>query len=66
MLGNERMIFFHSLFSDAASDLEILKLFLKYGVNVHYQYKRNETALTNAARGCKKFELVELLLSVRY
>lgn len=55
--------FFYSPFIEAIYDLEILKLFLKYGVNVNYQYKKSETALTNVAKGCKNFELVELLLS---
>ena len=38
------------------------KLLLKYGADVNYQYKKSETALTVAAKGCKNFELVKLLL----
>ncbi len=51
-------------FTSAASDgdVEIVKLFLKHGVDVNYQYKKSETALTEAAKGCTNFELVQLLL----
>ena len=37
-------------------------LLIKYGADVNYQYKKSETALTVAAKGCKNFELVQLLL----
>jgi ankyrin repeat protein len=43
-------------------DIDIVKLFLRYGADVNYQYKKSETALTVAAKGCKNFELVKLLL----
>lgn len=42
--------------------LDIVKIFLKHGVNVNHQYKKSETALSIAASGCRSFELVELLL----
>ncbi len=57
----------HNLYSPftwavSDNDIEIIKLFLEHGVDVNYQYKKSETALTIAAKGCKNFELVELLL----
>ena len=39
-----------------------VKLLLEYGVDVNYQYKKSETALTEAAKGCKNFDMVKLLL----
>jgi len=39
-----------------------VKLLLKYGADVNYQHKKSETALTVAAKECKNFELVKLLL----
>ena len=39
------------------------RLLLNYGADVNYQYNKSETALTVAAKGCKNFELVQLLLS---
>lgn len=44
------------------NDIDTVKLFFKYAVDVNYQYKKSETALTYAAKGCKNIELVELLL----
>ncbi len=54
---------FHSPFSLAAEDIGLFKLFLKHGADVNYQYNKSETALTLAAKGCRNFELVKLLLS---
>ena len=42
--------------------IKIVKLLLKYGADVNYQYKKSETALTVASKGCRNFELVKLLL----
>ena len=42
--------------------IDIVKLFLKHGADVNYQYKKSETALTVAAKGCKNYKLVKLLL----
>lgn len=53
---------YHSAFSLAAEDIEMFKLFMQHGANVNYQYNKSETALTLAAKGCKNFELVKLLL----
>lgn len=39
-----------------------VKLFLKHGVDVNYQYNKGETALTEASKGCKNFDMVKLLL----
>ncbi len=54
---------FYSPFSLATEDIELFKLFLKHGADVNYQYNKSETALTLAAKGCRNFELVKLLLS---
>ncbi len=43
-------------------DMEIVKLFLKYGVNVNYQYKNSETALMLAAKGCDHIGLMIALV----
>lgn len=43
--------------------ISTVKLLLRYGADVNYQYNKSETALTVAAKGCKNFELVQLLLS---
>ena len=48
--------------SNRKVNMEIINIFLKYGVDVNYQYKRSETPLTQAAKGCDKLELVQLLL----
>jgi len=42
--------------------ISTVKLLLASGADVNYQYKKSETALTVAAKGCKNFELVKLLL----
>ena len=39
-----------------------VKLLLEYGVDVNYQYNKSETALTEASKGCKNFEMVKFLL----
>ena len=54
----------YSALSKASSknSISTVKLLIKYGANVNYQYKENETALTVAAKGCENFELVKLLL----
>jgi uncharacterized RDD family membrane protein YckC len=44
------------------NDIKTVKLFLENGVDVNYQYKKSETALTMSAKGCKNFEMVQLLL----
>jgi len=46
----------------SANNIEMVKLFLKYGVDVNYQYKRSQTAIIIAASGCRTPELVKLLL----
>ena len=45
-----------------ANKISTAKLLLKYGADINYQDKKSETALTVAAKGCKNFELVKLLL----
>ena len=42
--------------------VSVAKLLLKYGADVNYQYNKSESALRVAAKGCKNFELVRLLL----
>jgi len=44
------------------NDIKTVKLFLENGVDVNYQYKKSETALTMATKWCKNFEMVQLLL----
>lgn len=43
-------------------NIGIVKLLLNGGADVNYQYNNSETALTIAAKGCKNYKLVELLL----
>ena len=38
------------------------KLLIEYGADVNYQYNKSETALTVAAKSCKNFDMVKLLL----
>ena len=45
-----------------ANKTSTVKLLLNYGADVNYQYNKSETALTVATKGCKHFELVQLLL----
>jgi hypothetical protein len=54
----------YSAFSWAVSNksIDIVQLFLNHGVDVNYQNNKSETALTIAAKGCKNFEMVQLLL----
>ena len=42
--------------------METLEEYFNHDVDVNYQYKKSETALTIAAKGCMKFETVEKLL----
>jgi len=55
---------FYSLLSEACviNRIATVKLLLEYGANINYQYKKSESALKVAAKGCKNFELVQLLL----
>jgi len=55
---------FYSLLSEACviNRISTVKLLLKYGANINYQYKKSESALKVAAKGCKNFELVRYLL----
>ena len=55
---------FYSLLSEACviNRISTVKLLLKYGANINYQYKKSESALKVAAKGCENFELVQLLL----
>ncbi len=39
----------------------IVNLFIKNGVNINYQYKKSETALTLAGKGCRNYEVFKLL-----
>ncbi len=50
------------LVSKNNANMEIVKLFLDNSVDVNYQYKKSEPALTVAAKGCRNFKLVKLLL----
>ncbi len=54
----------YTLFTHAAlmNDIKTVKLFLENDVDVNYQYKKSETALTMATKWCKNFEMVQLLL----
>ena len=45
-----------------SGDLEMVELFLAHGVDVNYQYRRSETALTLASKGCKQLDLFKRLL----
>ena len=45
-----------------ANQVSTVKILLQNGADVNYQYNKSETALTVAAKGCKNFELVKLLL----
>ncbi len=51
------------LISSYNVNMKIVKLFLDNGVDVNYQYKKSEPALTVAAKGCENFQLVKLLLN---
>ncbi|NOR54738.1 MAG: hypothetical protein GQ531_00870 [Sulfurovum sp.] len=55
---------FYTALSDVVVTNRILtaKLLLEHGSNVNYQYKKSETALTVAAKGCRNFDMVQLLL----
>ncbi len=53
---------FTFLVSEYNVNMEIVKLFLNNNVDINFQYKKSETALTLAAKGCEKFKLVALLL----
>ncbi len=52
-------------FTRAASDnnVELLQLFLKHGVDVNFQYKGSETALTFAGKSCNDIHSFKLLLN---
>ena len=54
----------YSALSWSVSDNSIstVRLLLDNGADVNYQVKKSETALTVAAKGCKKFDMVSLLL----
>lgn len=44
-------------------NIEVVKLLLKLGADINYQYEKSETALTVAAKGCKNLHMVKLLLA---
>ncbi len=42
--------------------LQIVKILLANNVDVNYQFNKSETPLTMAAKGCRNFEMVQVLL----
>ncbi|WP_345989311.1 ankyrin repeat domain-containing protein [Sulfurimonas sp. HSL1-2] len=58
-----RMTPFDVAVTDGDRSIPIIKMFLEHGYDVNYQYLRGPTALTIAAKKCRNFALVELLLS---
>ena len=42
--------------------LKIIQLFLDHNVDINFQHNKSETALTIAAKGCRNFETVSLLM----
>jgi len=54
--------YFDFTWTVSGNDLKTVKIFLNNGVDVNFQYKKSETPLTIAAKGCNNFELVKLLL----
>ncbi len=49
-------------FSNSKVNEEIVNLYFDYNIDVNYQYKKGETALTLAAKGCNQFKKVQQLL----
>jgi ankyrin repeat protein/uncharacterized RDD family membrane protein YckC len=43
-------------------DIQMVKLFVDNGVNVNHQYRKSETALTFAGKGCRHIEIFKLLV----
>ena len=55
---------FTELLSHPRIDMKMVKLFLEYGYDLNFQYKRSETALSAVAKGCENIELVKLFLEL--
>ncbi len=53
---------FTEMLNSAHVDIETVNMFLEHGADVNFQYNKSETPLTIAAKGCKKFDVVSLLL----
>jgi len=53
---------FTEMLSHPHVDINMVKLFLDNGYDVNFQYKKGETALSIAVKGCDKIALVKLLL----
>ena len=43
-------------------DLDVVRLFLDHDIDVNFQHNKSETALTMAAKDCKNFDAVKMLL----